>query len=188
MNGSRRCPGIFYVATAEIVCLFGGGFSGHGKIYAGEPFRTAEYFSMQNGQWTELPNMTTARLSFNPCQHAGLVYLCGGGSTTVETFDPTTRRFVLLPDFVLPDMVKFGSATAVAEDVIVVYGMLGVCKWSVTRRKEVFAAQHDRLFAWSNSSPVLHEGRIYIFSLGESCIVVGNTDSGVSPRQLRLNN
>jgi hypothetical protein len=176
------------VATAEIVCLFGGGFSGLGKIYAGEPFRTAECFSMQNGQWTELPNMTTARLSFNPCQHAGLVYLCGGGSTTVETFDPTTRRFVLLPDFVLPDMVKFGSATAVAEDVIVVYGMLGACKWSVTRRKEVFAAQHDRLFAWSNSLPVLHEGRIYIFSLGESCIVVGNTDSGLSPRQLRLNN
>lgn len=186
MTCSRRSPGIFQVTDS--IFLFGGGFSGHGKSYIGEPYRSAECFSMNTGQWTELPSMNAARLSFNPCQHAALLYLCGGGVTSVETFDPSSRRFALLGDLVLPDMVKFGCACAVVEDVVVVYGMLGVYKWSVTRRKEVASAAHDRLFAWSNCTPLLHEDRIYIYSLGESCLLVANTDSGALLRQLSLKN
>jgi len=188
MTCSRRCPGLSHVSALDSIYLFGGGFSGQGRSYIGEPFRSVESFSMQTGDWTELPNMNTARLSFNPCQHAALLYLCGGGTTSVETFEPSTRTFVLLGDFVLPEMVKFGCVSAVVEDTVVVYGMLGVCKWNVTRRKEVSSAPHDRMFAWSNCTPLLHENRIYIYNLGESCITVANTDSGALLRQLSLKN
>ena len=49
-----------------------------------------------SGPWRMLPGMNAARCCFTPCQFAGLVYLCGGQTDTIETYSMETNTFELL--------------------------------------------------------------------------------------------
>lgn len=188
MNGSRRSPGVIFLPEVDLVALFGGGFSGHGKCYVGEPFATAENFSMQTGQWTDYPSMHKQRISFTPCIHNSLVYLCGGSATSVETFDPSSRLFTLLPDFTLPETTRYFNSTIVIEDTMIVHGFQGVYKWNLTQRREISSIQHGRLSAWSNCPPTVYEDRVYLLDVNEGFVIVGNVETGERLRQYSLKN
>lgn len=56
-----------------------------------------ERFSLQTDHWETLPHAQRPRQSFNPAIHDGLIYLSGGSSSSIETFNPTSLLFTLLP-------------------------------------------------------------------------------------------
>ena len=75
----------------------------HDKVYAfcgaveGEATSYCERFDLHTEQWEALPKALRKRTNFNPAVHESLIYLSGGGSGSIETFDPATLRFTLLP-------------------------------------------------------------------------------------------
>lgn len=46
--------------------------------------------------WKALPNMSQGKANFNPCRYIGRIYLCGGMSSTLESFNPLTSTFQTL--------------------------------------------------------------------------------------------
>jgi hypothetical protein len=75
----------------------------HDKVYAfcgaveGEATSICERFDLNTEQWEALPKALRKRTNFNPAVHESLIYLSGGGSGSIETFDPATLRSALLP-------------------------------------------------------------------------------------------
>lgn len=43
--------------------------------------------------WKSLPNMSQGKANFNACRYAGLIYLCGGMSSSIEAFNPQLGSF-----------------------------------------------------------------------------------------------
>jgi len=65
--------------------------------------RSCESLDMQERrQWTQLAEMHIARWRFTPVVYKSGIYVAGGGTVVMETYDPVLDKFELLP-FNLPD-------------------------------------------------------------------------------------
>jgi len=108
--------------------------------------KESEAFDLQSSAWLRLANMAEARCVFNPCEYEKLVYLCGGWTSTIETFDPETCIFQLLP-IQLPE--NDYASLAVVENA----QLLVMCEVYVTRWH--FNSEHN-LVQVSQEAKTLH--------------------------------
>lgn len=115
--------------------------------------------------------MLAARTYFNPCSYAGLIYLCGGNETSVETYDPAADRCELvsiqLPNSFIRSpctaLVWAGALYIVSDRETVTY---------LLQRKTIAVASHSYLNVFSSCPPIYTDGNVYI--------MVGKTAKGLS--------
>ena len=97
----RAYFGLFYDASRNRVCAFGGKrrLGPFGKEYR---VRECEGLRFGEKKWESLGKMHKYRQDFSPCLHKALVYLYGFWEDSIESFDPCTNTFTLIPRVQLP--------------------------------------------------------------------------------------
>ena len=132
---------------------------------------------MSSKNWLPVGPMLAARTYFNPCSSAGLVYLCGGNETTVETYDPTADQCTLV-EIQLPGSFLRSPCTAlvwgaglyiISEHETVTY---------LFQRRTTSVVTHDYLNVFSSCPPLC--------SLGNAYIMVGKTAKGLSLQENKV--
>lgn len=98
----------------------------------GQATSICERFSLRSEEWEVLPRALRERTHFNPAIHQSLIYLSGGGSGSIETFDTTALSFALLP--VNCFNVK-PVASIIIQDVLYVLNY-AVCFWWNCKTRE----------------------------------------------------
>lgn len=121
--------------------------------------------------------MLAARTYFNPCSWAGLVYLCGGNETTVETYSPAADQYEMT-DIQLPDSFLRSPCTAVVWGVgLYVISDRETVTYLFPRRSTAVAA-HRYLNVFSSCPPLCALGNVYI--------MVGKTAKGLSLQENKV--
>jgi len=87
----RDQPGMVFDPSLRSLYLFGGINYDNGYPFA--MVRKSERFDFGSYKWTPVEDMTYARASFTPTRYAGLIYLCGGHQSSIETYAPCTRLY-----------------------------------------------------------------------------------------------
>ncbi|CAL1535458.1 unnamed protein product [Lymnaea stagnalis] len=69
----------------------------------GECLQSVEAFSLNDNQWTKMPDMNRARGRFGAAVLNGLLYVCGGSDgwkelSCVEKYDPATQKWKYVPN------------------------------------------------------------------------------------------
>lgn len=130
----RDQPGMIFDPSLRSLYLFGGINYDNGYPFA--MVRKSERFDFSSYQWTPVEDMTYARASFTPCRYAGLIYLCGGHQSTVETYAPCTRLYQTL-QITLPEASS--CLVLFQRDVLVVLSDNYLTRWQglkqVTKRR-----------------------------------------------------
>ena len=149
MRSEATFPGVINVTA--YVYVFGGKsqFSTH---------KTAARYNLQGG-WEPLPDMLTARSTFNPCCDGQTIYLCGGETPKIDLFDLSSSSFLQL-DLTLS---SFDSVSTVYISGTV------VCVTSteiITLQSTGKAATHrtgvDFGTVWGNECPVVGKNWVYL--------------------------
>lgn len=158
MRESRSSPGL--ISLGEAIYVFGGSEgSSHTALRAK---KSNEQYHASRGKWLGLPDMNSARYSFNPCSSHNCIFLCGGFEVSVEVFDPATKQFRLLGGLTLPES---SNCTAVCvEDRLVVITQTHCCHWSLAR-KTLEIKKRDSRGIWSSSVPVIVGGLLFTLPL-----------------------
>jgi len=84
-----------------------------------------ERFEVQTEHWEALPPAIRRRKGFNPAVHQTLIYLSGGCTSAIETFNPASFSFTLLPvtsQNILP------TISLIIQDVLYVFNT-DLCFW-----------------------------------------------------------
>ena len=89
LSTPREAPGA--VSCWKTGCVYAFGGYGHPNDLA-----SSEKYSLSDKRWEELGAMQEPRSYFTPCHYRALIYLVGYAAA-VETFNPTTEAFALLP-------------------------------------------------------------------------------------------
>lgn len=97
VNWRIHC-GLLYHPLLHTVFLLGGVVSGRYRGGCEQVVSTANSFNIATGMQESLMDMQQSRSDFVPCWYAEKGYLIGGGSRLIESFDPITRLFTLIPD------------------------------------------------------------------------------------------
>ena len=80
---------LIYDSAQDCVYTFGGQTIG----YNCSATAATEVFTASTLKFRQTTDMQRPRSHFGCCWHLGLVYLCGGGYSVIETFDPSTETF-----------------------------------------------------------------------------------------------
>ena len=127
-----------------------------------------ERLELGTKQWHEVGNMVKQRWTFNPCEWNGEVYLCGGYSDTIETFDPRTYSFTLLP-ITLPDQQSTSVAYLLNHQlVILTWNYVNLLSLQATGELGMESNQHKGYGVWCNMNPVMDDSKewLYVSSKG----------------------
>ena len=109
--------------------------------------------------------MMEARYLFNPCEHQGLVYLCGGGTVTVETFRVEAGEFSLL-DIRLPEKDS-GCLVDISDSELVIRSKEYVTKWSLSSNFSLLSqTHHPEIDLAFNMTLILSPSQIYVCDKG----------------------
>lgn len=110
------------IAFQGAIFVFGG-------RYYGELLNDAEKLDLSgSGSWQRLPYMPTERAFFQPCASSHLIFLCGGGSNIVESFDPASQVYTQLP-LVLPESSR-NHLSVWSDNCLVVVSQTSVVRWT----------------------------------------------------------
>ena len=176
MSQGRRGPGVAWDSTRKALYVFGG-WDG-GTCYTGF-LRTSEMFL--SNQWSPLADMHRSRRCFNPFWHSCLVYLCGGCYTnSVETYDPRSNTFTL-QDFTLPEeslttaVVSCGELTVISRNYI-----------SKLQQGRLTSQKHPEYDVWSNCTPVVSAGAVYVVRIGDNCCCSIDLTTGAVRKSVSL--
>lgn len=152
MYSYRQYPGLLYDASLREVLVFGGSDSK-------QELRSCEKLCLQRQQWQEMPEMICARRFFTPCRRRELVYLCGGWSYTVETYDLCSGVFQPV-GLKLPES-SWSSAVIVADELIVLSENT-ISRWNLREERQLEGRTHLSFKTWSRSSPVIIDDIVFI--------------------------
>ena len=136
------------IAFQGSIFVFGGRYYGE-LLNDVEKLDLAAITSQEPISWQRLPYMPTERAFFQPCVSASLIFLCGGGSNLVESFDPASQVYTQLP-LVLPESTR--NHLAVWKDgALVIISQTSIVRWTdaaEVRKHEVW------LDVWGNFGAV----------------------------------
>lgn len=141
-----------------------------GTIQAGSQYyadlKACERLSFQEDKWKSLGDMIHARCNFNPCDLYNTIYLCGGGTDSIETFDPKNNSFHPLSAR-LPEKTPCGVFVELGK-LIVLSGNF-VSKWRVDEGQLRVEQQqeHQGCSVIANMAPVLTAGQVYFTWWGD---------------------
>ena len=127
--------------------------------YRGGVEKSADAGSLNTRSWTALGNMHSHRAHIWPCWHCGVLYLCGGLCTTVETFDPVTDEFKLIIEFELPDMTPGVVISRRCE--LLLYFYTEVTVWNSEEKTVRGRGEFGGEVFLTQFAPVVYEGRLY---------------------------
>lgn len=170
---SRMCPGPYYDPFSMSIYLFGGQFSGN----------SSEKLDLTSYQWADSGKMKASRSHFHPCRWKEEVYLCGGGTVSIETFNPYTGLYTLLP-IQLPEMTE--SLAIAFEGKICVLTPFYMTKIDVNSCS-LHSNKRNMSSVWSWSTPVLHESSVYLLFARLKEVVLGiGLDTGEIMMKIEL--
>ena len=168
-EGVRIRPGIIYLHTHMKIYVFGG--SRQGTFYLDLKVDTTQCYCLEKKKWKGLPCMPNPREAFNPCLYRDLVYLCGGETTFVETFNPVIQRFQTVSGFVLPiDFKMYGTTTVEYRGKIVVLGFDSMYEWSAEAGLRRIG-KHTGCASRSIATPAAYRGFMYVIDSKGACRV-----------------
>ena len=129
---------------------------------------------MRTGIWTALPCMQEARAEFHPCEHQGLLYLCGNGSALIETFNP--EACVFLPHTsTLPE--KYSACITVVErNELLVISAHYLCRCTEVGQ-QMHKSQHPDCTLTCNLAPVLDSVNSLVYFIYEEACFSLNLDT-----------
>lgn len=120
--------------------------------------------------------MNEARCNFNPCEWYHTLYLSGGGTDCIETFDPANCNFRLLP-VRLPEQTPC-CVFVVSRRLVVLSGNF-VTKFEVIQEqlRESMRERHPGCNVIGNMAPVVdeEEGKVYLSWWGNLYRIAMNT-------------
>jgi len=143
------------IAFQGAVFVFGGRYYGE-LLNDAEKLDLAALASQAPVPWQRLPYMPTERAFFQPCVSSSLIFLCGGGSNLVESFDPTLQVYTQHP-LVLPESTRNHLAVW-KDEALIVISQTSVVRWrdaGEVRKHEVW------LDVWGNFGAVLAGEVVY---------------------------
>ena len=122
---------------------------------------------LKNKTWEVLPKMRVGRCYFNPCEWNELLYLCGKGSTVIETFSAETQSFQVLKAR-LPER-NSSCCVFVEGGELVVLSNRYMTRWGHSEGRELTQlseSQHPKIEMWCIMAPWLDsvEGTVYYTS------------------------
>lgn len=158
MNSYRQYPGLIFDASLREVLVFGGSDSK-------QELRSCEKMSLQKRRWEEMPEMICARRFFTPCRRRERVYLCGGWSYTVETYDLCSGVFQPV-GLRLPES-SWSSAVIVADELIVLTENT-ISRWNLREERQLEERTHLPFKIWSRSSPVIIDNTFFILPCSDN--------------------
>jgi hypothetical protein len=111
--------------------------------------------------------MRVGRSYFNPCEWNGLLYLCGKGSTIIETFNIDTSTFQVQKAR-LPERNSSCCVFIESGDLVVLSNRY-MTRWSLGEARvltQLAETQHPKIEMWCVMSPLLDaaQGVIYYTS------------------------
>ena len=141
MNCARSFHSI--VHSNGVLYVFGGDVDGTAEKLQLSPLAQAS-----EQQWVVLPKPTVRHSACCPCLHSNVIYLCGGNTTTSESFHIPTEVYTVLP-FLLPE-AAYGCATFMKKGELVMVTQGFVSRWAdgelrVTAKAESYSGM------WSNT-------------------------------------
>lgn len=153
----------------EHVYVFGGD---NGKVC----LRSCEKMQISSQRWTEMSSMTYTRSAFTPCHFCSLIYLVGATDKirAVETFDPVTEIFAVLP-VSLPLQLSLNQCSVAfvfnEKLCLLTQGKQMAC-WKINTETEFRLSSTEKVI-WSNQQPLIvgsmaliaHGGGVKLFSL-----------------------
>ena len=141
LSTPRRAAGVAKVNTH--IYVFGGANS--------QILSSCEKMNLSVKCWTGVRSMNYARGGFTPCQFRALLYLfsCWTHSNrSIETFDPDTEMFTVLPVLLPAEALPGGSVSFVANaELCVLTGEKQLLRWKILTEKQFLCQQGCRLYA-----------------------------------------
>lgn len=110
---------------------------------------------LTQNDWISFGHMKYSRFNFVPCEHQGLVYICGGNTFSVEIFDPNTNKFSLAGFRCETSTTQWSCALLSHEGKLVFVG------YSWIQEGESAGRSRRVGFSWSSCPPVVVNGVAY---------------------------
>ena len=124
MYQRRLFHAILYDDGSKSVLIFGGS-----RGLERGPMKRSEQYFLRPSRANPLPNLFRARAKFNVCMHNSIVYICGGGDPSCETFNVTSGELEMLGEFSIPAVrvsltsVQAGELTIVCPSTVYRYDL-----------------------------------------------------------------
>jgi len=117
-------------------------------------------FDLLTCQWEALPPALHVRQCFTPSVYQGLIYIPGGCSSTVETFDPVSMQFQTLVE----DCGLSGPVDSIIwQDKLHVLNLHGCFVWDLERKTSEFIERNETYYLGTSCFPPICRDRKAIF-------------------------
>lgn len=119
----------------------------HIYAFGGDNLRSCEKMEIETKHWTHCGNMTHPRNSFTPCLFRSLIYLASNQLIAVETFDPESETFAVLPVSIPPTKEKKASVTFIYNGELCYLDSYSqrMARWKIDTERE-FRITNERIF------------------------------------------
>lgn len=176
--------GLVYSSVRDTVYLFGG-------LRAGLIETSSGALVLNDKEWDYLPNLTIPRYAFNPVLYGPLIYLCGGGGATIETFHPYSRTYTLIPSISLPPDPRdqWETACTVGNSALIILSGRSISLFNPTastiQHKQIAGLSGRWRSAYSCSAPVVVGNRVYVVNCLMPVVCKINLASGRLEAEIR---
>ena len=157
---SRTDFGLVYSSVQATIYVFGG-------LARNSPEASSGALVLEASDWEALPSMTSPRYAFNPVIYGVLVYLCGGGVPSIETFNPYSKSFRRISAFQLPPdpVEQWETSSSLGDSTIVILSGHSLSQFNPTagtfHSKQLAALSGQWRSAYSPSAPVVVGNCLY---------------------------
>lgn len=168
MTTARRLACLAYDAKAIAVYVFGGVVQVKKKPDA--MLKSGESYGIKTQKWASIGDMSEPRLCITACWVDSIIYLCGGGPKTIETFTPSSGHFTVHKTQLLPD--EFASSPCLTVrygDELIMISETLLVRMQLHSRKFTTAPKHSSIrYPRSQSVPVIKGKTVYFVDLGKA--------------------
>lgn len=153
--------GLIYDSIHGEVFVFGGVLHGNATV-------KTHKFTLNTEKWVDRRDMTEARYAFNPVMYGDLVYLCGGGVNSLETYSPYRDESRLIQGMHLPPdrYDQWETSTTLGMSVLVIVTDNSLCQFSPTRGdmevKPLQGVTTSWRSAYSPAAPIVVADKLYM--------------------------
>ena len=159
MSKARWGHGV--VLVGQKVLVFGG--TALLNLAADDGLKKYEQFNVQKRSWKLKNEMIKPRTFITPCRYGESIYLCGGGSKSIEKFNLFTHSFLLLPiqldeDSSTLSVIQANLLIILTQSTLSTYNLFTSTRISI----------HSRPYGsiWSNCPPMTDGENVYIVDYG----------------------
>lgn len=176
--------GLVYNTVRDTIYVFGGLLKGRAEDDSGA-------LVLEASDWDYLPSMISPRYAFNPVLYGALVYLCGGGVPTIETFNPYSRSFTRISALTLPPDPRdeWETSSSLGASVIVILSGNSLSQFNPTagsiESKQLSGLSSRWRSAYSPSAPLVAGNRLYVVDCLMRLVQILDIASGRLEAELR---